>query len=197
MSLISQVSDLKKQGDPVGENQGEKSPLYFPCLPSETVLPVPKISLLFKSKWVSSTTSEDRRLYPDSRATNSSLPTFPTFPARPKQGKSQPNIGLLTVDENGRMVSLNRKFVELWCLPKHLITARDDKKALEFVSKQFEDPESFLEEIRELYEHPYFVIHDTISRRNGEILERYSQPLFVEEKIVGRMWKFYKVVEFK
>jgi len=197
MSLLNQVSGPSKQVDPAGKNQGEESPLYFPCFLSETVLPVPKISLPFKSKCVSFTTSGDRplySLYSDSRATNSSLPIFP---AVPRQGKSQPNVGLLTVDEKGRMVSLNRRFVELWCLPKHLIMARDDKEALEFVSKQFEDSESFLKEIREIYEHPYFVIHDTIIRKNGKILERYSEPLFVDKKIVGRVWEFYEVVEFK
>lgn len=60
------------------------------------------------------------------------------------KGKIQPNAaGILVVDSNRTMVSLNRNFLDLWSLSKHLIMSRDDEEVLKFVFKQFEYPKSF------------------------------------------------------
>jgi hypothetical protein len=120
----------------------------------------------------------------------------PSFLAREaglgKLGLSYPNSieanGLLVVDSNRRMVSLNRKFIDLWSLPKHVIVSRDDDQALEFVSSQFEEPKSFLKDVRELYLQPDLEIHDLIKFKDGRMLERYSQPQWLEGKCVGRVW---------
>jgi len=129
--------------------------------------------------------AEDEGSYPSSGATNSS-----TIPTLSRQGRKQTNVGLLIVNCQRKIVSLNRNFIELWNLPKYLISRTDDEQALEFASKEFEDPEGFLEGIRELYRHPNFVVNDTIKFKDGKIFERYSCPIFEEEKIVGRLWEF-------
>lgn len=180
MSLIGQVSDLSEQENQIQETYDKYKLFYFSNLSSAPVLALLNNSSRFKSEV--------------NGATNSSLPTFPTLP---EQVKGQVGAGLLVVDSNGRMISLNRKFIELWSLPKHLIVSQNDEQALQFVSKQFEDPERFLKEVSELYKAPHVVIHDTIKRKVGELLERYSQPILVEQRIVGRLWRFHEMAEFK
>ena len=101
---------------------------------------------------------------------------------------SQANAGLLIVDNQRRIVSLNRKFINLWSLPKQLIECRNEEQALNFASQHFKEPESFLKSVGEVYDSPDLVIHDTISLKDGRVFERISQPQLVEEEIVGRIW---------
>lgn len=112
------------------------------------------------------------------------------------QGKNQESVGILVVDNQGKFVSLNRKFIQMWRLPKHLIVSRNEDQALEFVSEQFEQPKSFLEDIREVNSQMNLEIHDTINFKDGRVLERHSKPQWFEEKYVGRIWICRELAEF-
>lgn len=112
------------------------------------------------------------------------------------KGKIQPNAaGILVVDSNRTMVSLNRNFLDLWSLSKHLIMSQDDEEVLKFVSKQFEYPKNFFKEVKEIYMQQDLEIHDTIQLKDGRIFERHSQPQWLEEKYVGRLWMFSCIAE--
>ncbi len=112
------------------------------------------------------------------------------------KGKIQPNAaGILVVDSNRTMVSLNRNFLDLWSLSKHLIMSRDDEQVLKFVSKQFEYPKTFFKEVKEIYMQQHLEIHDTIQLKDGRIFERHSQPQWLEEKYAGRLWMFSCIAE--
>jgi hypothetical protein len=108
--------------------------------------------------------------------------------SRLSQSKSQATTGLLVVDNHRRIVSLNRKFIEIWNLPRHLIASRDEDQALEFVSSQFEEPKSFIKKVRELNGQPDLESYDTIKFKDGRVVERHSQPQWLGEKYVGRVW---------
>src|SRR6185295_13434045 len=59
--------------------------------------------------------------------------------------------GLLVVDENGRVISYNKKFAQMWRLPQAVIDTRDDKQLLAAVLDQLQEPELFLAKVRDLY----------------------------------------------
>lgn len=113
------------------------------------------------------------------------------------QAKIQTGVAILFVDNQRRMVSLNRKFLEIWRIPKHIIDARDEDSALEFVSEQFEKPERFLKEVQELNKQTHLEIYNTIKFKNGRVLERYSQPQWLDEKYVGRVWMWRELAPVK
>ena len=54
--------------------------------------------------------------------------------------------GLLVVDLQGRMVSWNRKFVDMWHMPEEICTSQDDAQALAYVLTQLQDPQGFLDQ---------------------------------------------------
>lgn len=103
--------------------------------------------------------------------------------------------GILVVDPNGRVISYNQKFQQLWRIPDELIESRDDDKLLAFVLDQLMDPEEFLAGVRRLYAGVEKESFDLLRFKDGRVFERFSQPQKIENRVVGRVWSFRNVTE--
>jgi PAS domain S-box-containing protein len=103
--------------------------------------------------------------------------------------------GILVVAESGRIVRMNQKFIDLFGIPEHIQTSRDNRQALEFVVGYLQDPEQFLLKVKELYASPEAESFDVLHFRDGRVIERYSLPQRVRGKTVGRVWSFRDVTE--
>jgi PAS domain S-box-containing protein len=104
--------------------------------------------------------------------------------------------GILVVDDNARIVSYNRRFVELWGLPEVLVAQRDDRPVLEFVTNTTADPEAFIAKVRDLYSNKQEVSHEEIVLKNGRVFDRYTSPMNGKDgRYYGRMWIFRDITE--
>ena len=102
--------------------------------------------------------------------------------------------GILTVDNRGKVLRVNRRFAELWRVPQSLLTNRDDQALLAFVLSQLSEPEAFLKKVQSLYGSAETDL-DTLFFKDGRCFERYSSPMLIEGAVIGRVWAFRDITE--
>jgi len=74
--------------------------------------------------------------------------------------------GLLVVDNNGRRLIANERFMELLCIPLELMSEVDDRRMLDYVVSLIGNPESFRAKVEYLYRHPSETSHLAMRNRN-------------------------------
>lgn len=105
--------------------------------------------------------------------------------------------GILVVDADGKIVSFNARFVEMWRLPRDVIESRDDERALACVLDQLREPDRFLAKVRELYSLPDATSFDVLEFKDGRVFERVSLPQRLAARPIGRVWSFRDVTELR
>lgn len=103
--------------------------------------------------------------------------------------------GLVVVDRDGRVVSFNRKWVEMWNIPEGLIGSRDEGRLVSFAAELLEAPEGFFAKAREIQARPDAERHDVLELKDGRIFERLSRPQRIDGATVGTVWSFRDVTE--
>ena len=106
--------------------------------------------------------------------------------------------GILIVDEAGKILQYNQKFIEIWGIPGYLLESLIDEPVLQFVMKQVIDPDAFLSRARYLYDHKEEKSFEELVLKDGRILERFSAPMQKKDsKYYGRVWYFRDITERK
>ncbi len=106
--------------------------------------------------------------------------------------------GSLVVNEESRILSYNRRFVEMWGIPAHLLEDGYDEQLLQFVTSQQADPGAFYQRVQYLYEHRHETARDELVLADGRFFDRYSAPMFGPgDRYYGRAWYFRDITERK
>lgn len=107
--------------------------------------------------------------------------------------------GILVIDTAGRVLSYNRRFLEIWGIPAAVAKSADDDQLLVYAQEAVADWSEFIAEVEYLYKHPREVrTGDTIKLKDGRILSRASVPVTTaDDSIAGRAWYFRDITEEK
>jgi diguanylate cyclase (GGDEF)-like protein/PAS domain S-box-containing protein len=116
--------------------------------------------------------------------------------------------GVLVVDGDARIVSVNRRFIEMWKIPDELVSpstrgpvlakARIDAPVLAAVTSRMKDPEAFAARVRYLYDHPDEAARDELETKDGRFIERNARTLRDDGgSYLGRIWFFRDVTGWK
>ena len=96
--------------------------------------------------------------------------------------------------EEGRITNWNTKFVAMWGMPLELVALRDVQKVRAFIAPQLKDSERYLARIAEI-EASKEKSFDRLELADERLIERYSEVIWVEERLIGRVWSFRDVTQ--
>ncbi|MFP5248026.1 MAG: hypothetical protein ACLGH0_15130, partial [Thermoanaerobaculia bacterium] len=104
--------------------------------------------------------------------------------------------GTLVVDLEGRVLTYNRRFLEIWRIPTSVAVTADDNELLGYAAEAVADWPAFIELVNYLYEHPEEVrSDDRVSLKDGRTLSRASVPIVVDGQFRGRSWYFRDITD--
>src|SRR5687767_12497835 len=105
--------------------------------------------------------------------------------------------GILVVDLERRVMSYNRRFLEIWGIPPSVGASADDQGLIHYAIALVADPDEFVRSVNDLYEHPTAVRSDQpIALKDGRIISRTSVPVTTSDGVLaGRAWYFRDITE--
>lgn len=105
--------------------------------------------------------------------------------------------GILAVDREGRIVTFNKLFSEIWHLPipDNILELKEDNESLMFILGQLKTPEVHIKRALELYKDPDKEHFDILELNDGRVFECRSKPQLMENKIVGRVLSFHDITD--
>jgi diguanylate cyclase (GGDEF)-like protein len=114
--------------------------------------------------------------------------------------------GILVVDNHDRIVTHNRRMLQVWDIQDAELPGAhdgsaeglDDHHLLARVLSRVAHPEMFLARVKELYADPKADDHCEIDLKDGRTLERHSTGLWNRrDEYLGRVWFFRDITERK
>ena len=106
--------------------------------------------------------------------------------------------GILVVDENGEIISFNRRFIDLWGVPFDVAESKSDEQVLQSVMDKLTNSEEFIGELEHLHEDRDETSRDEIALKDGRTFDRYSAPMLgADGKYYGRVWYFRDITDRK
>ncbi len=106
--------------------------------------------------------------------------------------------GILVVDIDGKVISFNEKFCQIFEVPEDLIQLKDDNLLLQNSMTKVVNPDAFFTKIRYLYDHKSETSRDEIYLKNGTCYDRYSSPILDNSgKYLGRIWFLHDITHMK
>ena len=106
------------------------------------------------------------------------------------------NDAILVTDERDGILEYNEQFLELWKLPRDIVENGRHRAVLEYNSRHFKDPESFLARVAEIYSSGQEVF-DELWLEDGRVIERFSKIQYLDGETAGRVWSFRDISESK
>lgn len=106
-------------------------------------------------------------------------------------------IGIVAVNFEGDILSLNQKFVDMWQIPESLILSKKCPRCKAFFENQLKDPQAFSRLIWEVSSQSDFESYDILELNDGRVFAHYSKPQWLDSKIIGRVWSIWDVTESK
>jgi PAS domain S-box-containing protein len=102
--------------------------------------------------------------------------------------------GVVSTDEQGRVIIWNTKFLNIWGLSEKLVSSRDTQKIREFIAQQLKDSGRYLARIGEI-EASEGKSFDLLELIDGRLVECYSEVISAGGQAAGRVWSFRIVAE--
>jgi two-component system, NtrC family, sensor kinase len=101
--------------------------------------------------------------------------------------------GILVVDWQGHVASMNHLFSTMWAIPEYLLQDRNDEAIFEFMAEHVVEDEAFRLCLRAIVDGGE--TEDLFRLKDGRVFQCKSRPQYLGEHIVGRVFGFDDITE--
>jgi len=98
--------------------------------------------------------------------------------------------GIIVIGADGRVLTYNDRFVEIWEMPRPVLLTRDEHQVLATLIKLLVDPAEFVNHVGAMSADPDARAHGTCRLVDGRIVEHETRPVGVLDRRIGRVWTF-------
>jgi PAS domain S-box-containing protein len=103
--------------------------------------------------------------------------------------------GILVIDWQGRIDSMNHKFGKMWSLSEAFLRSSEDAEILNHVTQQVVESELLSNRLKAIVDGRE--TDDVVHHHDGRVFEVNSLPQMSGEQIIGRVFGFQDVTQFK
>ncbi|WPB58551.1 EAL domain-containing protein [Xylophilus sp. GOD-11R] len=103
--------------------------------------------------------------------------------------------GMLVCGLDGAIRAFNRRFAQIWEIPKEVLVQRDDTVVHRMVADQLLDMESYRGRLSEIFGEIDQSASDVMLLRSGRVVQRLSLPQFSRGRVIGRVFSFQDITE--
>lgn len=103
--------------------------------------------------------------------------------------------GIIAINFEGDIISVNQKFISMWEIPDSLILSRKCPQCKAFFESKVKDPETFRRLVWEVSSQSEFESYDILELKNGKKFAHYCEPQRIGNKVIGRVWSVWDVTE--
>ncbi|KTD32324.1 regulatory protein (GGDEF domain) [Legionella moravica] len=103
--------------------------------------------------------------------------------------------GILVVDLHRKIIDFNTKFQQIWNIPQSMLDSKNGELVSDYMLNQVQKAKNYLAQINHLEHAIEEVSRTTVHLKDGTIMECYSQPHYLNNKIIGRVWSFRDITE--
>ncbi|MDB9375386.1 sensor histidine kinase [Nodularia sphaerocarpa] len=103
--------------------------------------------------------------------------------------------GIIAVSLQGEILGFNQKFGDMWQIPNSLLLSSNYFQYQAFFENKLKYPKAYSQLMREISSQSDLESYDILELKDGRIFAQYSQPQWLEGKIIGRVWSIWDVTE--
>lgn len=98
--------------------------------------------------------------------------------------------GIIVIGNDGRVLTYNDRFVEIWEMPRFILMSRDERHVLSALVKHLADPSAFVSHVDAMTADKGGRAQGTCRLLDGRIIEHDTRPVGVGTRMIGRVWTF-------
>ncbi|MDB5222886.1 MAG: putative signal transduction histidine kinase [Chitinophagaceae bacterium] len=99
--------------------------------------------------------------------------------------------GILVVDTEGKILSYNHHFSDIWRIPQAVMIEIENEASLKFVTPLLANLDEFITRVHYIYTHPEEVAHDELLFKDGRVIERHGNAVMGDDGTrYGWAWYF-------
>jgi diguanylate cyclase (GGDEF)-like protein/PAS domain S-box-containing protein len=102
---------------------------------------------------------------------------------------------ILVLDNDGRIVSYNRRFVDAWQIPERVLDRGRGEELIRTILDALIAPDAFLDAMMRASTLGDEQSFDVVELKDGRVFERVSIARILDGAVAGRVWSFREVTE--